>query len=300
MATSWHFIISILIWGATWYAIKLQGVLPAQLSVMYRFLIASFCLLAWCALRGKILKIDKRWMLTLILQGACQFSLSYLFIYQASYYLTSGLNAILFSFIIIFNMSFSAIVFNERANYQSWIGGFISIGGLVCIFAPEVLAVKLTRETLFGIGLALFGTALASCGNILSSYHTRGGISVTVSNTLSMVYGTLNNLFICLITHTPFTLDLSWSYMGSLIFLALFGTVFAFGSYMTLVGRLGAGNAAYTSLCTPIVALLISQALENYIWSPLSIIGISLIVLGNSIAVMLRKKKIKTQKAITP
>ena len=32
--------------------------------------------------------------------------------------------------------------------------------------------------------------------------------------------------------------------LGSLAFLALFGSVLAFGAYLTLVGRIGAGRAA--------------------------------------------------------
>ncbi|MFO6295772.1 EamA family transporter, partial [Pseudomonas aeruginosa] len=46
------------------------------------------------------------------------------------------------------------------------------------------------------------------------------------------------------------------SYLGALLYLALFGSVIAFGAYFTLVGRIGASKAAYLMLLFPLVPLL--------------------------------------------
>ena len=63
--------------------------------------------------------------------------------------------------------------------------------------------------------------------------------------------------------------------------LALFGSVIAFGAYFTLVGRIGASKAAYSTLLFPLVALSISIVYEGYVWHSNAVIGLALILLGN-------------------
>ena len=51
MNTTTLYAATVLIWGSTWLAINYQlGQVPAELSVVYRFAIASALLFAWCAL----------------------------------------------------------------------------------------------------------------------------------------------------------------------------------------------------------------------------------------------------------
>src|SRR4029077_21255354 len=74
-----------------------------------------------------------------------------------------------------------------------------------------------------------------------------------------------------------------------LLYLALFGSVIAFGAYLTLVGRIGPDRAAYTSVLFPIVALLFSTAFEKYQLTLLSALGIAFVLAGNGL-VLLRKR----------
>jgi drug/metabolite transporter (DMT)-like permease len=80
----------------------------------------------------------------------------------------------------------------------------------------------------------------------------------------------------------------SWSwrpaFLGSLIWLALFGSILAFGAYYALVHRLGAAKAGYVGVLTPLVALVVSSVLENFLWTGLTVAGIALAILGNVIA----------------
>lgn len=65
---------------------------------------------------------------------------------------------------------------------------------------------------------------------------------------------------------------------GALLYLALFGSVIAFGAYFTLVGRIGPGKAAYSTLLFPLVALSISTVYEGYVWHINGIVGLLLIL----------------------
>ncbi len=69
---------------------------------------------------------------------------------------------------------------------------------------------------------------------------------------------------------------------GALLYLALFGSVIAFGAYFTLVGRIGPGKAAYSTLLFPLVALSISTVYEGYVWHLNGIVGL-LLILGNMV-----------------
>ena len=70
----------------------------------------------------------------------------------------------------------------------------------------------------------------------------------------------------------------------SLLYLALFGSVIAFGCYLTLVGKIGADRASYATLLFPIIALMISTLFEGYRWSPPAVAGVAVILAGNALS----------------
>jgi drug/metabolite transporter (DMT)-like permease len=96
---------------------------------------------------------------------------------------------------------------------------------------------------------------------------------------------------VVLISGTPLTIDLSATYLLSLVYLALFGSVIAFGCYLSLVGRIGPGRAAYATLLFPVVALALSTIWEDYQWSLPAVCGILLILCGNYLALAKRKAR---------
>ena len=71
--------------------------------------------------------------------------------------------------------------------------------------------------------------------------------------------------------------------MSALLYLAILGSVIGFTAYFYLVGRIGAGKAAYSTLLFPLVALVISTIWEGYQWHMNAIIGVILILCGNAI-----------------
>jgi len=86
---------------------------------------------------------------------------------------------------------------------------------------------------------------------------------------------------IALVRGDSFVPEWTMSYIGALLYLAIFGSVIAFGAYFTLVGRIGAGKAAYSTLLFPLVALSISTVYEGYVWHMNAVAGLLLILTGN-------------------
>lgn len=93
-----------------------------------------------------------------------------------------------------------------------------------------------------------------------------------------------------IISGAAFDYDPGFSYSVSLIYLAVFGSILAFGSYLTLVGRIGADKAAYAAVLFPVIALGISTIFENYQWGPRAVFGFVLVLLGNYIVLTKSKR----------
>src|SRR3989304_4466502 len=110
MSNNLLYLTTVLIWGSTWLAIKFQlGEVPPELSVVYRFSLASILLFAYSAWRRLPLRFTSRQHVFIALQGLLLFSANYIMVYFAELYITSGLVAVIFSSIIMMNVFLAAI-----------------------------------------------------------------------------------------------------------------------------------------------------------------------------------------------
>ncbi|MDH5488540.1 MAG: EamA family transporter [Rhodospirillaceae bacterium] len=284
---------TVLIWGSTWLAIKFQlGTVPPDVSVAYRFFIAAMVLIAWVVIRGKDMRYPVRDHLWIALQGLLLFSANYYVFYVASAYLTTGLVAVVFSTIVPLNIIFGRIFFKTPATFRVVGGAVLGLGGLMLVFRPEIENFNFADDGAFGLALCLFATTLASLGNMASARNQRRGLPVMQTNTYGMLYGSIFTFIFAYFSGSEFTFDPSIEYVSSLLYLALFGSVVAFGAYLTLLGRIGAGRAAYASVLFPVVALTLSVFFEDYVFAPEAIIG-AILVLGGNVLVLARVEHAK-------
>lgn len=137
--------------------------------------------------------------------------------------------------------------------------------------------------------LAIISDIIASLGNITSAYNQKIKLPVIQTNTFAMMYGSLLMICLALILGKSFTFEFSVSYVGSLMYLSVFGSLIAFGSYLTLLGKIGPDKAGYVMLVIPVIAILFSTAFEDYQWSITAVFGVIFITLGNYL--VLKKKK---------
>ena len=276
------YVVTILIWGSSWLAIKFQlGVVDPMVSVAYRFLLASGISWIYCRYSGLQLSFRLRDHGFMFLQGASLFALNYWLFYISELTLTSGLAAVIFSTIVVMNMLNGAIFLKNRLELRVVIGAVLGLSGIILIFWPEVSDFETGSENLFAAALAVLATFLASLGNIASARNQREGIPVVQSNTYGMTYGAMLMLVLAWSTGHEFNFEFTVSYVSSLVFLSVFASIIAFWSYLTLLGRVGVERAAYATLIFPLVALGISTIFEGYQWTAYAVIGIVLILGGN-------------------
>lgn len=279
------YLITVLIWGSTWLAIKFQlGNVPPELSIAYRFALASIILLIYCRVKRLPLRFKRDEHLFMALQGLLLFSLNYILVYLSEGYLTSGLVAIVFSMIVVTNVLFGAIFLGNPVRGRVLAGAGVGFLGLTLVFWPELSTFNLSSDRALGIGLALVATLSASLGNIVSARNQRAGLPVVQTNAIGMSYGTVFMVILSLARGIPLTFDPAFSYIISLLYLAVFGSVIAFGSYLTLLGNIGPDRAAYVTVLFPVVALILSTLYEDLTWTFQMSSGVSLVILGNLIA----------------
>ena len=272
-----------LIWGSTWLAIKLQLTqVPPTLSVAYRFCLSALVLLAYCYLTRKRLNFLLRDHRFMALQGFTLFGLSYCGSYFATGYMTSGLVAVVFSTILMWNIFNLRIFMGQPVAWRAFWGGFLGLSG-ICIVFWQVLATFTATRGLIGLLIALAGAYLASIGNVVGSRNAKKGVPVTQANAFGMGYGGLLTLFIHFAMGGTLTIDWSIGYLGPMLYLTIFGSIVAFGCYMLLIGRIGAEYATYVTLLMPVIALVISTLFERYRWTGNALVGVSLVLVGNLI-----------------
>ncbi|MDX1517355.1 MAG: EamA family transporter, partial [Woeseiaceae bacterium] len=264
MSNTLLYVITVLIWGSTWLAIEFQlGVVAPEVSIVYRYAAASALLFLWCLMRRKSLRFDLRAHVWFVLLGFFLFCLNYILTYRAQIHITSALSAIVFSSMVWMNILLARLFFNVRASRSVQGGAVLGVCGIVVLFAPQIDEFALTDAVLYGSLLAALGAFVASCGNMVSQRAQILKLPIIQSNTWGMFYGAILTTLYALYEGRTFNFDPSPGYVVSLAYLSIFGSIVAFGAYLTLLGRIGAHKAGYAMVMFPVVALILSALFEG-------------------------------------
>ena len=281
------YLLTVLSWGTTWIAIKFQlGVVPAPVSIAYRFWIAAgVLLLVLLALRRPVWPPRQAWRY-LLAQGVALFCCNFLCFYYASQWVPSGLVAVVFSTAPLWNALNQRLFMQRPIRRGVMAGSLLGLCGIGLLFLPQMQGHWRDQGMLLGLGLSLLGTVCFSTGNLLSSRMQALGLTPLLTNTWAMLIGSTIVGGGALLLGMPFTLDTSTRYLGALMYLAIPGSVIAFTAYLVLVGRIGPDRAAYSTVLFPVVALSVSTLMENYHWTLAAVGGVALVLAGNLLAFM--------------
>ena len=282
------YLTTVLIWGTTWIALKLQlGEVPIPWSIAYRFWLAAAVMLAWLAWRGgwrDAWRLPPRAIWPHLLgQGLCLFCLNFMCFLYASQWIASGLVAVCFSTAPVWNALNGRVFQGKALSARVIVGAGLGVAGLLLLFGGELVKDLGRAQTLWGLGLALAGTYCFSLGNLLSGAMQRLGQAPFQTNAWAMTIGATVVAAWALVSGQPMRFDPSLQYIGAWLYLAIPGSVIGFTAYLTLVGRIGADRAAYCTVLFPIVALNVSAVAEGYHWTAPALFGLVLVAAGNGV-----------------
>ena len=289
MSNSALYILTVLIWGSTWLAIEFQiGVVAPEVSLVYRYGTASLLLFAWSKFRGSNLSFPLRDHGLFILLGLLLFGINYVVAYNAQIYITSALTAIAFSSMVWMNIVNARLFFGVKAGRSVLVGALLGVIGMVQLFAPQISSVSFNDAVFFGSCLAVLSALIASFGNMVSQAAQKSKLPVVQTNAWGMLYGALFTGGIAMFNGQQFSFDWSVGYVSSLAYLIVFGSIVAFGAYLTLLGRIGAHKAGYAAVMFPVVALVLSTMFEGLEIDASIVCGTLFVLTGNVLVLKTR------------
>ena len=298
------YVMTVLIWGSTWLAIEFQlGVVPPEVSLVYRFSIAAILMWGYCLWRKLPLKFSANDHVFFVVLAVCNFGFNYLLLYWAQAYLTSAMTSIAFSTLLIMNIINNRLFFGKAIAPRMFVGAALGLAGIVALFWQDIRSFDLSSTAMIGLGLSIAGTMVASFGNMTSVRNSKNNVGVLQGNAWGMLYSALFLAAYVLVNGGTFTFDFAAPYVLSLLYLSVFGTVLAFAFYFILLKDIGAEKASYTVVLFPVVAVALSIWFEGFELLPSSALGFILVLSGNVI-VLTPFRKIKAllmpNKAIQP
>ncbi len=292
--TQWFDIAAIavctLAWGTTWFAITLQfGVVDPVVSVVYRFALAAALLFAWCAIRGESIWLTRAQHLAAFGVGFSTFTINYTLVYWAEERVTSAVVAVLFAAMAFLNLVGFRIAFGTRSPRLAWGAASLGVAGVALMSWEEIASSNFGVGAMTGIGMTLAGVVAAVVGNVYARRGELAGAGIAASTGWAMAYGAAALAVFALATGKAWIFDPSWTYMLSLLHLAVNGSVVAFLLYYMLARRRGYATASYISALTPPLAMLVSSLFEDKTWGMLAFGGVGLVLIGQ--VLLLRSKR---------
>ena len=280
------FLLVSVIWGGTWLVIRDQiASVPASWSISYRFIVAALGMFALAAIRRERLSLAPGGMRWACLLGLFQFTLNFAFVYNAESYITSGLVAVMFALLVVPNAIFGRVFLGQQITGPFIVGSAIAAIGVALLFAHEWQSSPATlSEVLLGAGLTVCGILSASAANITQAMEGAKKQPFLALLAWSMAIGVVINSVFAWATSGPPQFDTRTSYSLGILYLGLAGSVVTFPLYYGLVRKIGAGQAAYSSVIVPVVAMVLSPLFEGFVWGPLPAAGAVITLSGMVIA----------------
>lgn len=272
------YIILCLIWGSTWLAIKLGlADAPPFWSASVRFLISVSILFVILKVRRTRLPRTKSEWLIHTGPGLLMYGLSYASVYSAEQYISSSLTAVLFAtFPLLVALLSHLLLPSDKLTGWAWPGLTVGLAGVVTISWHTL---ELSGDLFRGAMLALLASAASATGVVLHKRHAVK-VDIVVAATIQMILGTAVLLVGALATESFG--DMKWTSvaLGSILYLAIFGTVIAFLGYYWLMTRINVVSAAMIAFVTPLVASLIGVAFADESFTAPTALGGAMILLS--------------------
>ena len=274
-----------LVWGSTWLAIKI-GLrdLPPLTFAGVRMALAC-ALLTPVALRasGRPAAGRRKWIAW---SGALQIGVLYACIFLAEQWIDSGLAALLFATFPLF-VSFFAhhMLPDEPFTRRTAASATLGLLGVAVIEAPSArtLFSAQTRPLLLGGGLVLLGAVVAGYANVINKKHLAG-----VSPWRNVWGQTLAGSSLLLIAAAAAErgAPLRWTpaSVGSLVYLAIFGTALPFVGLFWLLPRVPVAVIGMIPVVDTVIAVVLGSLVLGESFSPRVLAGGALILLAVALA----------------
>ncbi|MEW6445203.1 MAG: DMT family transporter [Pseudomonadota bacterium] len=271
----------VLIWASTPLGIQWSGAEAGFLfGVASRMVIGALVALPVLWLLGLQLSFDAR-AVQAYLAGSLAIFGGMLTTYWAAQYLQSGMVSVLFGTAPFFTSVLAAWLLGERCLTPAWLTGLlVAFAGLTLIFHDQL--------SLEGRGgLAVFAMLASAFMHAFSTVLVKK-IAAPVSGSVISVGALWVSAVLYLLAWLAFDghwpLEAGPRTWGSILYLAVFGSVFGFMFFFYALGHLSASLMGLVTLIAPVLALWLGWLVQGESLTPLAMLGTLLVLCGLMLA----------------
>lgn len=277
-----------LIWGTTYFVIK-QGLadLPPFTAAGARFTLAAIVFTGLAAVLAKREGGSRPTLMLSLAIGLLNFACSYAIVYLTETKLPSGLVSVLWGTSPMMLAVLShAFLPGGRIGAREWMGFVVGFAGVVVLFATDLVHVG-PGGVAFG-ALLMLSPAVAAVGQIYIKKHG-SQVNSMILNRNGMWIAAPLLVLAALVFERDARVVWSTTAVASVIYLALVGTVTAFGLFFWALRHAPAHRMGVIAYLTPLTALLVGTLVGDEPFGWHTFVGSGL-VLG-SVAVVMRAKR---------
>lgn len=282
------FIALCLIWGSTWYFIKisLNAGMPPFFGVGFRFFLSGLLFFLIIAFQKKSIPLSKQAMKLYLSFGLLNFALSYGITYWATQYIYSSISSILWGLFPLFTSVMAHFMLsgdeNEKLTTNKLLALFLGFIGMVFIGSNQ--SIDLQSQSFFAILVLVGAIIIAAWPSVLYKKHN----DVVGPYQMNAVCQTLTGVIMLSLSYllredlTVMTWDNQLIFAS--VYLVIFGGVISWGIYFWLYQHLSVTQVTYVAIFPPIVAIILGWIFLNEVLSTKEIIGTAFI-LGSSVLI---------------
>ena len=272
------FIIST-VWGSTWLAIKIGLTrVPPFLSAGLRFVVASAILFLIVKARRIPVPFDADAKKLYVVLSVLSYIVPFGMVYWGQQFISSGLSSILFAAYPFWVAVFSQVLLaDERLTPFKLAGIVVGFVGLLIIFAGDMHLSDV--DGFLGMTAVLLSTVVQGLALVLIKKYGQP-VSPFAMNFVGMSWGAVGLLSLSALTENYDGLMWDGAAIGSVLYLAVFGSVLAFVTYHWLLKRTEAVYLSLVSFINPIVAVMLGAAILNETLTPSVFTGAIFVLLG--------------------
>lgn len=278
-----NYILICLIWGSTWFAIRLGlDSLTPLVSAGLRFSVAATVIYIIMRIRSISIQKDKISMRLYYFMGIFSFILPFGLVYWGEQYIPSGLAAVLFAvypfFVALFTRTF---IPEEKIGMVKIVGMIFGFTGIVVIFSQNLLTIGMNYA--LGMSAVLLSGLLQS--TIAVSIKKYGQHLHPLSmNLIPMAIAGIGMLLLGILLEDTTHLKFDVKAVSSVLYLGIIGSVVTFTAYYWLLKKINIILLSLTAFITPIIALLIGWIFLDETLLPNQVYGSIFVLSGLLIA----------------
>jgi drug/metabolite transporter (DMT)-like permease len=272
-----------LIWGSTWLVIKVGlNDLPAFTSAAIRFALATLFMGLLARKAGRVEGGAAPSIRLSLVMGLSNFSLSYALVYQCERYLPSSLASVLWAtYPLLLALLGHWFLPGERLQRRQWLGFVAGFMGVAVLMQVDVRG--LGREAFLAGLLLLLSPLIVAAGTVVIKRRCEH-VSSLLLNRNGMFVGTILLSVFAFVFERKDPVRITGRAIGSVGYLAVVGSVTAFGLYFWLLRFAPAMKLALIAYVTPVVALFLGFVFGDEPIGLATLGGAALVALGIGLA----------------